>query len=181
MARVDGYTVDVPLLMVYWYATSPTPSTVIVLDSTVVFPVDMEDKLRWDAFRFDIRNAKTVTTNTTIDRVFTAPKKARDSWMYVISQALLMYEKASAKARKESIIANEARRCSPPHHEEFWAGESFVTAANPLHQSPPRRRPIASPPTSPASRNSRLSPKPKQIPKRPIPRPRSTSLGETTP
>lgn len=62
------------------YAASPTPSTVIVLDSTVVFPVDLDDKSRWDAFRFDVHNARTVVTNMTINRTFSAPtKKARDA------------------------------------------------------------------------------------------------------
>lgn len=154
MARVDGYEVDVPLLMIYWYSATPTPSNVIVLDSTVVFPIDLEDKTSWDAYRFDIRNARTVTTNSTVNRTFTAPKKARDVWIYAISQALLMYEKANDKARKAA--ANQTRTMSPvpslgqqkssPY--EVWSRDGFV--------SPPKKDPCprtASPPKNPAPWN----------------------------
>ena len=173
-----------PLLMIYWYQGTSSPSNVIILDSTVAFPIDMEDKLRWDAFRFDIRNARSVATNTTISRTFCAPKKARDAWIYAISQALLMYEKANDKARKAAQQASDARRVSPqpmlcrpmsPPFEEVWSGDRFVSSSNPPKKrlsSPPR---MPSPPTSPKSRTTRR-PATAAAAKKTVPRPGSPQL-----
>lgn len=166
-------------MMIYWYSGTSTPSNVIILDSTVAFPIDLDDKERWDAFRFDVRNARTVTTNSTVNRTFCAPKKARDTWIYAISQALLIYEKANDKARKAAIKVSEARRVTPqpmlcrpmsPPFEEVWSGDRFVS---PGKGSPPRKSPprAPSPPSSPRSRNA----KSRSI-KRSIPRPASPQL-----
>lgn len=181
MARLEGYEVDVPLLMIYWYAGTSTPSNVIILDSTVAFPIDIEDKDRWDAFRFDIRNAKTVATNTSVSRTFCAPKKARDAWIYAISQALLIYEKENDKARKAAIL--ETRRVSPlpqmshrpksPPYEEVWSADRFASPGNnsPIKKGPPSPPRMASPPTSPTSRNhkSRTTPAQRAVPRAPKP------------
>jgi len=165
MAKLEGFDVDVPLLMIYWFSGSSDPSNVIILDSTVAFPVDLEDKEQWDAYRFDIRNARTVATNTEVNRTFCAPKKARDAWIYAISQALLVYEKANDKARKAALFASsEARRVSPQQPmqyrpkspsfaDEAWSGERFVSPsrASPTKKrtcSPPKKE---SPPRSPSS------------------------------
>jgi len=163
MASMQGYDIDVPLLMIYWYAASAA-STVIVLDSTVVFPVDKEDKTRWDAHRFDVRNAKVVSRHKPVNRTFAVPKKARDAWVYAISQALLMYEKENDRARKALIVetvceaqqqhgglntvvsvhpANNNSSISP--YDEVWMGDRF---------QPPKRTSsmdgrLNSPPTSP--------------------------------
>lgn len=161
MAKLEGFDVDVPLLMIYWYQGTSAPSNVIILDSTVAFPIDMDDQMGWDAFRFDIRNARTVASNTTLNRTFCAPKKARDAWIYAISQALLVYEKANDKARKAQ--ANEARRVSPqpllcrplsPPLEEVWSGDRFVSPKGSLKRVSIAPR-IGSPPTSPKSRNAK--------------------------
>lgn len=77
-------------------------------------------------------------------------------WMYVINQALLMYEKANDRARKASILANEIRRVSPPTmiNNEVWSGERFVkTTKNTSNiiMKRPTRSILDSPPTSPAS------------------------------
>ena len=176
MAKLEGFEVDVPLLMIYWNAGTSAPSNVIILDSTVAFPIDLDDKERWDAFRFDVRNARSVATNKTVNRTFCAPKKARDAWIYAISQALLIYEKENDKARKAAAVqANEARRLAPqpmvcrpmnPPIDEIWSGDRFVTPVKgslPRKglSSPPR---VPSPPGSPRSRNSWST-------KRSIPRP----------
>lgn len=145
--------------MIYWYAETYTPSNVIILDSTVTFPIDMEDKERWDAFRFDIRNAKTVATNSSGNRTFCAPKKARDAWIYATSQALLVFEKENAKARKAarrvSPLPQMSHRPTSPPLEEIWSGDRIVSPGknSPKRNglsSPPR---MASPPTSPTSHN----------------------------
>ena len=159
MAKVEGYEVDVPLLMIFWYAETYTPSNVIILDSTVAFPIDLEDRDRWDAFRFDIRNAKTVATSTSGNRTFCAPKKARDAWIYATSQALLVFEKENAKARKAARQVSPIRQMShqpqsPPI--EIWARDRMVSPVGKHSNrkkglsSPPR---MASPPTSPTSHN----------------------------
>lgn len=193
MATLEGFEVDVPLLMIYWYEGTSSPSNVIILDSTVAFPIDIDDKLRWDSFRFDIRNARSVASNTTMNRTFCAPKKARDAWIYAISQALLMYEKANDKARKASARANGARQVSPqppmycrqmtPPYEEVWSGDRFVSPEKGatikgsigLSRSPPRM-PSTCPPTSPKSRNTRI----RTTAKRSVPRPDPSQLQKTT-
>ena len=101
-AKVQGYDVDVPLLLIYWYNTSTTPSSVLLLDSTVVIPIDKEPKDKWNAARFDIvhaRQTENATMKTT--RTFTAPRKARDTWVYAISQALLVHEKEKEEDENE--------------------------------------------------------------------------------
>jgi hypothetical protein len=114
---IDGYdNVEVPLLGISWYPTSTNNSTVIVLDSTVVLAVDLPNKDR--PHRFEIRHAKSsrivtplkhnqnnnppsVTSELSITRTFSAAsRKARDAWVYAISQALLSYEKEKAALRK---------------------------------------------------------------------------------
>jgi hypothetical protein len=131
--------IDVPLLLVSWYPTgfisgggsggtrsmnllgSSTPSTVILLDSTVVMAVDIPENNdnnnnngntdgstnnsnndRWNAHRFEIRHASTRENATlpTNSRTFCAPRKARDAWLYAISQALLLHAKQKDRLRK---------------------------------------------------------------------------------
>lgn len=120
---IDGYdNVEVPLLGISWYPTSTNNSTVIVLDSTVVLAVDLPNKDR--PHRLEIRHAKSsiatqskkdnknhhapsTTDELPITRTFAAPsRKARDAWVYAISQALLSYEKDKAALRKLQLRNN---------------------------------------------------------------------------
>ena len=56
---MDGFgDVDVPLLLIYWFRTSETPSTVILLDSTVVLPVDKKESESCYPYRFNVVHAK---------------------------------------------------------------------------------------------------------------------------
>jgi hypothetical protein len=168
MATLEGFEVDVPLLMIYWYPGTANPSNVIILDATVAVPIDMDDKEKWDAYRFEIRNAKTVSTNTAVNRTFCTTKKARDAWIYAISQALLVYEKANDKARKAAIQASkEARRvsqlpmsCCPKSlpFDDVWSGERFISTnqnSSPIKKGMSTPSRMGSPPTSPTSHNAR--------------------------
>jgi hypothetical protein len=123
---IDGYdNVEVPLLGISWYPTSTNNSTVIVLDSTVVLAVDLPNKDR--PHRLEIRHAKSsiatqskkdnknhknaasTTDELPITRTFAAPsRKARDAWVYAISQALLSYEKDKAALRKLQLRNNSS-------------------------------------------------------------------------
>ena len=166
-----------PLLMVYWNSGTSAPSNVIILDSTVAFPIDLDDKEQWDAYRFDVRNARSVATNATVNRTFCAPKKARDAWIYAISQALLIYEKENDKARKAAVQANEARRVTPhqsmgflptnPPFEDVWSRDRLGSSGK---GCPPQRRlssppRMPSPPISPKKRISTSWPSKRNIPK----------------
>jgi PH domain len=175
LAKVHGKEVDIPLLLVYWYQASETPSTVIVLDSTVVVSVDMNDKNQWNSFRFDIRHATSQENNTIpVSRTFSAPRKARDAWVYAISQALLMHEKQKALARQEaswrgSSLTRQVRLLSrspvdglsSPRSDDVWTRDRFVSiermnASSPPCSPPPiRSRKWMSPPTSPKPPRSR--------------------------
>mmetsp|Transcript_14521 Transcript_14521/g.22721 ORF Transcript_14521/g.22721 Transcript_14521/m.22721 type:complete len:437 (-) Transcript_14521:345-1655(-) len=101
LAQVSGYEVEVPILMIYWFRSSEKPSTVILLDSTVVVPVDLEDASEWNAFCFNIIHVRSENKEQTT-RVFTVPsKKARDEWVYSINETLLTFEKAKVQAHRE--------------------------------------------------------------------------------
>ena len=159
LAKVDGYDIETPLLLIYWYPSSVQASTVIVLDSTVVLAVDLEDKKRWNSHRFEIRHA-TTRENTTlpVTRTFSAPKQGRDAWVYAISQALLMHEKQKAKARKSqpSVCDSSFRPISPSSmdhrptspsttFDEVWTGNGFVTVETRVPTSPPSSPPPVRP------------------------------------
>ncbi|GAX10059.1 hypothetical protein FisN_25Lu105 [Fistulifera solaris] len=105
MAKVDGYNCEVPLLQLYWHSSAPMPSTVILLESTVVLAMDLSDKDQWDSSQFEIRHAAT-KENPTISatRIFAAPKHSRDVWVYMISEALFSFEKNMA-AHKRSVMS----------------------------------------------------------------------------
>jgi len=159
LASVDGYDIDLPLLLIYWYPSSEVASTAIVLDSAVVLGVDMEDK-EWNAYRFEIRNAATKeNASIPVTRTFCCPQKARDSWVYAISEALLEYEKEKAAFRKVSNAASfesspgksqrlnsyRLRANAAAHHadvcpkspgvDEVWTGDRFPTTDE--NQRPP--------------------------------------------
>jgi hypothetical protein len=173
LARVDGYDSEVPIMLIYWYQSSAHASTVIVLDSTVVLSVDLDDKDRWNSHRFEIRHVQKQDNVALATRTFSAPQKGRDAWVYAISQALLSYEKQKDKHRKIAQMhrAEElARRsrspdrssASSPTYDEVWTGDRFVTVE--------RRRP-SSPPSSPVNSSLRSSMKQPTSPN--LPRPKS--------
>ena len=137
-ARVDGHDIDVPLLLIYWFPSSDGPSTVILLDHTVVLKVDHEDKTRWNSFRFEVRHVPKDGKETPVTRTFAAPQKGRDAWVYAISDALLSYEKDKHQARKMAAVISELSPIrSSFHHEQahnmnhtaqdLWMGDRFVS------------------------------------------------------
>jgi len=178
LAKVDGYDYDVPLMLIYWYPTSAQASTVIILDSTVVMPVDQTDKSKWNSYRFEIRHIPKGQSNETLaTRTFTAQKESRDAWVYAISQALLSYEKRKDKSRKQASkqasLHAASRSHSPdrsrsPTYEEIWTGEHFVSSTS----TPPRSPVSPSSPVqvgSPGTRHSFTHPASPPIP-RPVAR-----------
>lgn len=101
---VEGYgDILVPLLCISWFPTSKSISTVIVLDSTVVLALDLAEKEH--RFRFEIRHATTKQNfSLPVTRIFAAPsQKARDAWVFAISEALLSYSKEKAKRRSKKF------------------------------------------------------------------------------
>jgi hypothetical protein len=174
LAKVDGYDSEVPIMLIYWYQSSAHASTVIVLDSTVVLAVDLEDKDRWNAHRFEIRHVQKQDNVELATRTFSAPQKGRDAWVYAISQALLSYEKQKDKHRKiaqmhrAEALARRSRSpdrltASSPTYDEVWTGDRFVTVE--------RRRP-SSPPSSPLGSSLRSSMKHPASPNLPRPKAR---------
>lgn len=168
LAKVQGYNSEVPLLLIYWFPSSMSATTAIVLDSTVVLGVDLADKSLWNSSRFEIRHAST-RENVTIPvtRTFSASQQSRDAWVYAISEALLNYEKEKARNRKFAVckpVRSEMRPSSPdrpvsPRFDEGWAGGHFAQAAS-------------RPPNPPSSGRSHLTgpPLPKRLAKaRPAP------------
>jgi hypothetical protein len=190
-AKVDGYSCDVPLLQIYWHSSTPLPSTVILLESTVVMAHDLDDKDLWNSYRFEIRHA-TTRENATIPvtRLFAAPKKGRDAWMYAISEALLAYAKEKDYVKKTAVLDSlDSIGCirspkSPPKpgrplspvYDEVWTGDRFVKvemrALNPSSSPSPPERLRSS--RSPSPPNSPRLPRPttgRAAIRRPLPRP----------
>ena len=143
---IDGYdNVEVPLLGISWYPTSTNNSTVIVLDSTVVLAVDLPNKDR--AHRFEIRHAKSSiamqskrdksSNASTIDelpitRTFAAAsRKARDAWVYAISQALLSYEKDKAALRKLQMRNKISDGSNSPHKQRVLSQQPTSVNTSP--------------------------------------------------
>jgi hypothetical protein len=143
LARVDGWDANVPLLCVSWYQNSRVCSTVIILDGTVVLGLNKQQpegskknhvaRLQWNNSRFEIRHAATKDNFSlpTLTRVFTAPsRKARDAWVYAISQALLTYEKEKAAAAAGNQHPSSSRW---HHHWQETVDEPVSSPVSPLH------------------------------------------------
>ncbi|KAL7569993.1 hypothetical protein ACA910_017041 [Epithemia clementina (nom. ined.)] len=168
----------VPILLLYWFPSSTTVSTAIVLDSTVVMAVDLADKNHVNPYRFEVRHATTqenVTLPTTT-RTFAAPPRERDAWVYAISQALLTYAKAKERARKlqeymvkTTITSSSSPRISPRGvvvglEEEYpwirqspWSDRGGVSISKEKSSSAP-------PPLSPTILSARRLSIPKRCP-----------------
>ena len=103
LARIPGHEVELPILQIFWHPSSSTPSTVIRLDSAVIHPEDLNDKSKWNSFRFRIRHARVSVDEQSVQvaRIFSCTKENRDAWCQAISTALLVYEKDKAQARKK--------------------------------------------------------------------------------
>uniref|UniRef100_A0A7S4S2F4 PH domain-containing protein n=2 Tax=Ditylum brightwellii TaxID=49249 RepID=A0A7S4S2F4_9STRA len=144
LANVPGYEADVPLLLIYWHSQVPTPTTVIILDSTIIMAVDRnEGEVREEqpessnTHCFDVVNTRASSgkqKKDTMVRTFAAPLKERNEWVVAMRDALKRY----------------GRR-------KVMAGQSGRTRTSGLPPtSPPRRRTsdtvgrsIATPPVSP--------------------------------
>mmetsp|Transcript_108195 Transcript_108195/g.161867 ORF Transcript_108195/g.161867 Transcript_108195/m.161867 type:complete len:314 (+) Transcript_108195:54-995(+) len=146
LVSLAGHEAYVPVLQIYWYSTSPTPTTVIHLDSAVVLPEDDADDSKWNKSRFKIQHVKKPVDENCIQmtRSFSCPRVGRDKWVYAINQALLGYEKEKAKARSDNI---RSKSLSPTRPRLSWTSEHFPsTTSRKLTDLTP------TPPSSPTSR-----------------------------
>lgn len=139
---------EVPLLQVFWHSTSPTPSTVIHLDSAVVVPETLADRSQWNCFRFQIRHVKKSLDDETIQitRIFSCPQAGRDAWCQAINEALLSYEKERARARRQSGYLS----LSPPRWRSIipWVvGDTHPSKAK--NSAKPRSSSISNPMSPP--------------------------------
>jgi hypothetical protein len=153
LARVDGYSVEVPLLLMYWFQQSDTPSTVIALDSTVVVPVDIDDTTEWNAFQFNVVYARQDSRDDRqCTRTFTAPQKGRNTWVLKINEALMTYEKAKSieKKRQQQLLLLQNRPTSPG----FSIDDKFL---------PINRSATFSPPSSPRPADRPKLPRPDRL------------------
>lgn len=145
--RTDGHEVDVPLLQIFWDYHSPSPSTVISLDSAVILPENNpgNTKANDHPFRFKIRHVKkSVNPETSLQMTRTfgcSEKNERDEWVYSISQALLNYEKEKASARRLSSLS-----LSPPR---IFVGSWLKEDVMPKSKTN-RQRKFCSPPLVPS-------------------------------
>ena len=144
-ARTDGHSVDVPLLQIFWDYHSPSPSTVISLDSAVVLPEIDDDTSTSEnshSFRFQIQHLKKSVNpehSVQLTRIFNcSDEEERNRWVYSINEALLNYEKEKAAANRR-----ESGSLSPPRNLfRSWIKEDIMPQSTKMRQrmvsSPPR-------------------------------------------
>eukprot|EP00545_Synedropsis_sp_CCMP1620_P013862 CAMPEP_0119028886 /NCGR_PEP_ID=MMETSP1176-20130426/39742_1 /TAXON_ID=265551 /ORGANISM="Synedropsis recta cf, Strain CCMP1620" /LENGTH=342 /DNA_ID=CAMNT_0006985131 /DNA_START=53 /DNA_END=1084 /DNA_ORIENTATION=- len=168
LAKVQGFAVEVPLLLVYWFHLSEVPSTVISLDSTVIVPLDQPEKDH-ALHCFSIIYAKDEEKAT---RTFSVAQKGRDAWVSTINQALYNYEKEKSKVQKAEKAAATAlskavakAAAGPIKTPGIYSGDSFVE----MTVSSPRSTLCL--PLSPRSSKHQSSPVPKVIGILALPRP----------
>ena len=102
LAKFADQPVPVPLLLMYWYPSSRTHTTAILLDATVVVAVDTADPQQWNAHRFEIRQVH--DDENTNRRTFCAAAAAeRDAWVYAMATALLEH------AKRQAAVAHKPR------------------------------------------------------------------------
>jgi hypothetical protein len=146
LVSIAGHDVYIPVLQIYWYRTSPSPTTVIHLDSAVVLPEDDSNESKWNKSRFKVLHVKKAVDESSIQmtRSFTCKREGRDAWVHAISSALLEYEKGKAKARKPA--------CSVPicplRRRFQWSLETFplITSHTSTKPTPSPLSRSASPP-----------------------------------
>lgn len=174
LAKVSGFDVDVPLLLIYWYTSSPKPSTIIMLDSTVIMPVDRfkekdkdgQNKAQWNTYCFDVVHVKkgspdAIKKQEKVTRTFTVPRKERNEWVFAISQALMDYEKRSMKARSERARSPLAVE----RDDGRWGGGRGRAPDRLPPRSPPRRANVRRSPSPNIRRAvSPLAPRPLPLP-----------------
>lgn len=137
---MEGYFIDVPLLMIHWHP-SLAATTAINLDSTVVLPINKEDKTLWNAYIFEIIHVKKCSEDMKkmnrkndgsndyekklATRKFSVPEKERNEWLQVISTTMQEFEKRRAKDRtkramKRAQEINQIQResASPFQHDQ---------------------------------------------------------------
>jgi len=155
-ARTDGHDVDVPLLQIFWDYHSPTPSTVISLDSAVLLPENNvnatkpeKNNINSHPYRFQIRHLKKSVnpeiSSVQLTRILSCSEESeRDQWVYSINEALLNYEKEKASAARRTALGG---LCSMP-----------MSMSMSLSMSPPRGpiRSWANEDVMPQQSNSRI-------------------------
>jgi hypothetical protein len=114
---------------------------VISLDSTVVVPMDRENKQDWTKYCFNIVHARGESKTT---RCFTAPQKGRDSWVFAINDALYNYEKA--RRLQKQHVATSVRVIQQSKPTEISSSDSFVELSIPSPIQSPQPYPRSVPP-----------------------------------
>ena len=168
MAKLANQDIEVPLLLMYWYPSSQTASTAIVLDQTVVVAVDHTDPKAWNAHRFEIRHAygndddKAHRQQQHVTRTFCAAKRQeRDAWVYAMAQALLNHAKSQAIHKR---AVNSSSSSSSGTNGSMRA-TTRTAAAN--TKWTPKNISMACRATSPPPPIRPLSPPPPSLPKSP--------------
>eukprot|EP00538_Stauroneis_constricta_P011645 CAMPEP_0119549880 /NCGR_PEP_ID=MMETSP1352-20130426/3502_1 /TAXON_ID=265584 /ORGANISM="Stauroneis constricta, Strain CCMP1120" /LENGTH=360 /DNA_ID=CAMNT_0007595565 /DNA_START=369 /DNA_END=1451 /DNA_ORIENTATION=+ len=146
-AKVAGHDVDVPLLLIYWYSSSTSPSSVIMLNSTVILPEDDLDKEKWSCYKFKIRHAKPSTNGEmdNVTRVFCCPENGRDAWVSTINHTLLRYEKQKSQFKAKSGRNN----IRSPTRTRFSVPQDYFPGRNQSHRHQKSGSKLLSPPNSP--------------------------------
>jgi hypothetical protein len=117
LAKVPFYEVEVPLLLVSWHFTMPTPSTIIILDKKIAIGIDALDTstpeiINECIFNFDIvaGGDKSVLPSSSSTRSFSAStKESRDKWVDKINSAISDFERSRKNDRRA-----RSSLCLPP-------------------------------------------------------------------
>uniref|UniRef100_A0A7S2R0E6 PH domain-containing protein n=1 Tax=Eucampia antarctica TaxID=49252 RepID=A0A7S2R0E6_9STRA len=109
LASVVGYEIDVPILQIFWHRASTLPSSNILLDSSVIVPLNRsgedENKIIVNKFCFDIVSTVTELDGGKVTRSFAVDDETeRNQW-----SSALVKETADYGKRKKSIRIQRAR------------------------------------------------------------------------
>mmetsp|Transcript_10402 Transcript_10402/g.15439 ORF Transcript_10402/g.15439 Transcript_10402/m.15439 type:complete len:425 (+) Transcript_10402:142-1416(+) len=103
LANIPGEEVDVPVLNMYWFETSVTPSSTLFLDKAMAKPVDRDSEEWKNVHCFDIvMEGAPHDMNDQQDqrhnmrRTFAASADERNEWIYAINLALAAYKQSKS-------------------------------------------------------------------------------------
>lgn len=119
--------VDVPVLHMYWYETSTSPSTSIILRDVDVKPIDKDIEKWKNVHCFDIIRSKCQVSSS---RTFAASADERHEWVYAINLALAEYSRKRKQKQfdgKASPERNIMRPTNLASYDSRWL-EGYFSA-----------------------------------------------------
>lgn len=111
LANIPGQEVDVPVLNVYWFETSVTPSSTLFLDQAIAKPVDRDAEEWKNVHCFDIIMesppqdiSDQQDERQNMKRRFAASADERNEWIYAINVALAEFKRSKSQTEGDGCV-----------------------------------------------------------------------------